>query len=362
MNSIFRSTLSSFLVYLLVLMSLKPAYAQVNNAEFVENFSDVADIIGLPEAGASSRELNPGLKTQGITYKVHVVGNVSNPGSYSVSSTDRLFTLLKSSSNLPYSMGSLRKIEIRRNGVVKRTVDLLRYTLDGDLKQNPYLNRGDVIYVPLKGPLVRVMGSVKKPGVYELLNDELNLRSLLSLAGGANTHTSKGDPIQVIRYVNGEKKILKTSSMNSVDLGHFKLLAGDIVFVPHFLVKDKAFDYNFLSIPGNEKPEYPSFRKSIHVLGGVKAPQLYPYNPFFDVDDYIRDAGGFTRHAKKNKVTVLQFDGNKLPAGKVASLNPGDTIIIPEKYLSPENWLVLILGISSSILGITSAIVSINAQ
>ena len=116
--------------------------------------------------------------------QVYVTGEARRPGVYTVSSLSTLVNALFASGG-PSVEGSLRGIEVRRNGSVVTRFDLYRLLIDGDKSKDVKLLDGDVIFIPPVGAQAAVTGSVRNPGIYELRSGE-TLGQLLADAGGAS--------------------------------------------------------------------------------------------------------------------------------------------------------------------------------
>jgi polysaccharide export outer membrane protein len=99
--------------------------------------------------------------------QIYVVGNARQPGSYTVSSLSTLVNALFFSGG-PSEQGSMRRIELRRNGKVVTIFDLYDLLVYGDKSHDAPLLPGDVIYIPPVGPEVAVAGSIHVPAIYEL--------------------------------------------------------------------------------------------------------------------------------------------------------------------------------------------------
>ena len=117
--------------------------------------------------------------------QIYVSGQARRPGVYTVSSLSTLVDALFSSGG-PSVEGSLRAIELRRNGAVVTRFDLYDLLIRGDKTKDARLLPGDVIYIPPVGSQAAVFGSVRNPGIYELLPQE-SLGSALTDAGGLST-------------------------------------------------------------------------------------------------------------------------------------------------------------------------------
>jgi protein involved in polysaccharide export with SLBB domain len=116
--------------------------------------------------------------------QVFVVGQVRRPGSYTISSLSTLINALFASGG-PTAQGSLRHVQLKRQGQVVASFDLYDLLLRGDKSKDVPLLPGDVIFVPTVGPQVALTGSVRHPAIYEL-GDAATLGQLLADAGGVS--------------------------------------------------------------------------------------------------------------------------------------------------------------------------------
>lgn len=116
------------------------------------------------------------------TVRVFVAGEAELPGSYPVSGLATMTTALFASGGVK-PIGSLRNIQLRRQGQLVRTLDLYDFLTRGDLSGDAKLLPGDVIFIPPVGPTVTVDGEVRRPAIYEL-RDESSVSDVLRIAGG----------------------------------------------------------------------------------------------------------------------------------------------------------------------------------
>jgi protein involved in polysaccharide export with SLBB domain len=100
--------------------------------------------------------------------QIYVTGEARRPGVYTVSSFSTLVDALFTSGG-PSVQGSMRDVELRRGGTVTATFDLYRLLISGDKSKDTKLQSGDVIFIPSVGPQAAVLGSVRRPAIYELL-------------------------------------------------------------------------------------------------------------------------------------------------------------------------------------------------
>jgi protein involved in polysaccharide export with SLBB domain len=118
--------------------------------------------------------------TRGI--RVFVFGEARNPGSYTISGLGTITSALFAAGGVR-PIGSLRKVELKRNGQVVRTFDLYDMLIRGDTTDDAKLLPGDVVFIPPVGPVVSVDGEVRRPAIYESLG-ETTVQQIIELAGG----------------------------------------------------------------------------------------------------------------------------------------------------------------------------------
>ncbi len=123
--------------------------------------------------------------------RVFVMGEVTQPGSYTVSSLATLTSALYASGGIK-PIGSLRDIQLKRQGAVVRHLDLYDLLLRGDTSEDTKVLSGDVIFVPPVGNTVAIDGEVRRPAIYEL-RGETTVAEAVRLAGGvtAEADTSR---------------------------------------------------------------------------------------------------------------------------------------------------------------------------
>ena len=114
--------------------------------------------------------------------RVFVLGEAEKPGSYTVSGLSTMTNALFVSGGVK-KIGSLRNIELKRNGRLVTTLDLYDLLLHGDTSGDRQLLPGDVIFIPPIGNTAAVDGAVRRPAIYEL-KGEKTVAQVIDLAGG----------------------------------------------------------------------------------------------------------------------------------------------------------------------------------
>ena len=160
--------------------------------------------------------------------RVFVLGDARNPGAYTVSSLSTITNALFVSGGISKT-GSLRSVQLKRNGKVISDLDLYNLLLKGDSSKDVRLQPGDVIFIPPVGQLVGIKGEVRRPALYELKNQQ-SLSDLLTLAGGF-TADAYPKQAQLQRVDDSFNLILKDLDLSDQKDKKLNLKAGDILTV-----------------------------------------------------------------------------------------------------------------------------------
>ena len=113
--------------------------------------------------------------------RIQVLGEVAQPGAYTVSPSATLFSSLYYF-NGPTTLGSLRDIRLIRAGKEIASIDFYDYLLTGKTPEDQKLQLDDVIFIPKRMQTVAIEGEINRPGIYELKPKE-SLSDLISMAG-----------------------------------------------------------------------------------------------------------------------------------------------------------------------------------
>jgi polysaccharide biosynthesis/export protein len=136
--------------------------------------------------------------------QIFVTGDVLRPGSYRISSAGTALTALYAARG-PSDNGSLRSVLVRRGGAAVDTLDVYDYLLNGNTAHDVRLNNSDLVFVPIHGPRVRVVGEVARPATYEVRPNE-TLADALRFAGGF-TATAARRRVQIERIVPPSQRV-----------------------------------------------------------------------------------------------------------------------------------------------------------
>lgn len=195
--------------------------------------------------------------------RVFVLGDAERPGSYTVSGLSTVTNALFVSGGVK-TIGSLRRVELKRGGKTLTTLDLYDLLLKGDTSGDARLLPGDVIFIPPVGPTVSIAGEVRRPAIYEL-KDEATVAELIGLAGGL---TSNADPtLATIERVDDSRQRITLDVSLTSEAGRTTLLrSGDVLRV---------------------RAIRPQLENSVSLVGHVYRPGQYQFRPNMKLLDLI---------------------------------------------------------------------------
>jgi protein involved in polysaccharide export with SLBB domain len=204
--------------------------------------------------------------------QVFVIGKVAHPGLYTVSALSHVSNALEAAGGIA-KMGSLRRIELRRDNRLAGKIDLYDMLLRGDTSADVRINPRDVIFVPVIGPVVAIAGDIKSPGIYEL-NRGRRLSDVLRMAGGV-TAFGYSQRVQVQRVQEHAKRVALDVNLARASAAGFAIEDGDLVKV-------------FTVLPFE--------RNTTVAKGNFNAPGTYEWRPGMRIADLVADAQGPADH------------------------------------------------------------------
>jgi protein involved in polysaccharide export with SLBB domain len=228
------------------------------------------------------------------TIQVVLVGEVYRPGTLTVNSLATLTTALFNSGGVS-EIGSLRNIQLKRNGKVVTTFDFYQLIVFGDNSSDMRLQQGDVIFVPTIKNVVSIDGKVRRPGIYEMLPGD-TFDDLLTLSGGALPNADISS-IQLVRNSVAEGLQITSIDTSENTLRRKRLKNGDYVSVSEAKLE---------------------FTNAVRIVGAVNLPELVSITQHKTLSSLVTEKnilnntdmgyGLLLRTEKLNGVTkILQF-------------------------------------------------------
>jgi len=162
------------------------------------------------------------------TIRVFVLGEARQTGSYTVSGLATMTTALFAAGGVN-PIGSLRDIQLQRQGQLVRRLDLYDLLIRGDTSDDSRLLPGDVIFIPPVGSTVSIYGEVKRPAIYEL-RGEASVADLARMAGGL-TPEADAARSSLTRVDADSRRVVLNVNLNQAAAGNQPLRNGDVLRV-----------------------------------------------------------------------------------------------------------------------------------
>lgn len=250
------------------------------------------------------------------TIQVNVMGEVYQPGTYALSAFSTVFHALYSAGGVS-EIGSLRNIQVVRNGKTIAHVDIYDFIMQGKTKDDISLQEGDVIIVSPYEALVKIEGNVKRPMKYEMKSNE-TVATLLKYAGNF-TSDAYTRSMKLVRQNGKEYQIFTVDDM---DYTVFQLKDGDVITAEAILNR---------------------FENKLEIKGAVYRPGIYQFGGDLNTvkqlvekaDGVMADAflGRAVLHRQREDLTreIIQVDMKGILNGTKPdiALKRNDVLYIP---------------------------------
>ncbi|MDE6556097.1 MAG: SLBB domain-containing protein [Duncaniella sp.] len=301
-------------------MTIQEANKHIKNA-FAHKYAGVSD---------AETEIQTTLG-QVRTIQVDLMGEVATPGTFRMSPFSSVFHALYRAGGIN-DIGSLRNIQVLRNGRKIAGIDIYKYLFEGKTDGNIRLQEGDVIIVPPYDQLVSIDGNVKRPMFYEIKPGE-TIKDIIDYAGGF-TGDAYTEMIRVARQSGTENELY---NIDQADFASYKLKDGDILSVGTILDR---------------------YANRVELKGSVYRPGMFAISDDLStVGQLIRKADGLTEDAYTDRVLLyregpdLQLEMMALDLGKILAgtapdvkLKRNDVLVISSIHELEERGAVTIKG------------------
>lgn len=315
---------------------------------------------------------------------VYILGEVGKPGRYPLSANMRVADLIRIGGGLKPSADTqtadLTKYQWSNpsNLTGQHEVIALSAALAGDPNSNAPLHNGDVLTIRQLpgwndlGASITLKGEVKNPGTYGIRPGE-RLSSVLERAGGfqANAYPygavlqreqvreleSKAQAeiitrmrdaqtsLELLPENDAKQKEAKAIALQQAQSNIEQLSASPVV--GRVAIRISSQINRWKNTPADIEvragdvlivPKRPSY---IMVTGQVFNPTAVSFRPGKSAKWYLGQSGGPTQLANKKAIFVIRADGSVVGARSSlwtgeslsATLQPGDTVVVPEKAL-----------------------------
>ena len=218
------------------------------------------------------------------TIQVDIMGEVATPGTFQLSPFSSVFHALYRAGGIN-DIGTLRNIQVLRNGKKVAGIDIYDYLFKGKTDKNIRLQEGDVIIVPPYEQLVSIDGNVKRPMFYEIKPNE-TIQSILDYAGGFTGDAYSG-MVRLSRQDGTENQLF---NIERDEFASYKLKDGDVLTIGTILDR---------------------YANRVDLEGAVYRPGMYALNKNVStLGDLIRLAEGVTDDAYTDRILIYREGPN----------------------------------------------------
>lgn len=270
---------------LLWLLIVTVVYSQstTKDQQSLLNFSGISVTIGgsFPLTGSF-----PALMTERVDQFVTRIYNEAVARATTNAQDERMLENLKKD----ISQYSLRGIKLKRNSGEEIILDLEKFRLYGDFKNNPYLKNDDVLIFPsydMDKNFFTIHGAVNRSGKYTFVDGD-KLSDAIELARGINPAYENVNNVEIKRLSYDG---LNQETINVDVTGNFNLKRGDQIVI--LANETQRKDFYVLMLGEVNQPGYIPITKNTSKLGEV-----------------MKSVKGFTGNASLKRSRI--FRGNSI--------------------------------------------------
>lgn len=263
--------------------------------------------------------------TQVRQVRVHVYGEVKSPGSFIGTALDRISHFIEQAEGST-QWADENRVELRRADGRLELLDLSRVYQKGELAQNPFVQGGDVIYVPriaLSGKTVIVEGEVELPGPHQFAQDETVQDFLYRIK--ALDRASDLNAIYLVRknqvpaHLSFFERAVPSDNHASASPKEHKTGTNGLAYLAAQTQRLEDGDRILIT----------RIKEYVYVHGAVQNPGSFPFVVGYKAADYVGLAGGTAEMASLNGIKTLHVATGKTEKGATREVQRGDTILVP---------------------------------
>lgn len=213
------------------------------------------------------------------TIKVHILGEVRLPGTFTLSAFSTVFNALYAAGG-PNDNGTMRAIKVVRNNQPIAEIDVYDLLINGTANLDLQLQDQDVILVAPFLARATVSGEVKRPLTFELKPED-TLEDLLDYAGGFTDLAFK-DRISISRITGNQRSV---SDVYAGQFGVFLLKGGDEIQVGKILNR---------------------FSNRVQIKGAIFRPGTFALEDGLTLGKLIQKAEGLKGDAYTQRASILR--------------------------------------------------------
>jgi protein involved in polysaccharide export with SLBB domain len=214
---------------------------------------------------------------------VSIAGEVQVPGTYTIPSLASVYNVMYLAGG-PNETGSFRKIQVIRNNEIIAKIDLYDFLMGGVSKNNIRLEDDDIIFINEYVSRIKVDGEVKRPAIYEAIENE-SIDNLISYAGGFSEQ-AYSEKLKVVRNTSSQKKVLDIAKS---EYSQTAVQNGDEIMVDKVLSR---------------------FENRVSIKGAVYREGNYELDEGMLLSDLIQKAEGLREDAYMWQASIYRLQNN----------------------------------------------------
>ena len=263
-------------------------------------------------------------------------GQINNPGINLIHPFSDIFSAIVQAGGIEKE-GSLRKVQLIRNGEIVSTIDFYSFFIDGkDNFSTIRILDGDVVHIPVVSNRVEISGEVHNTGFFELINGE-SLEDLITYTGGFTANASSVALLDIILPITeriSDDYARRSKTVFVEEFSNTNLYNGDSVTITSIgSVETKVEIFGQVKFPGSY-PSTSNLKAVLDIAGGFDDP-LYRKS--------IRDDEIMILRKDENQFYGLEFQTSYEKSDQFELISE-DKIFVYEDYKYNNNFTITISG------------------
>lgn len=213
------------------------------------------------------------------TIKVHILGEVRLPGTFTLSAFSTVFNALYAAGG-PNANGTMRAIKLVRNNKTIAEIDVYELLIKGTADLEMQLQDQDVILVSPFLARAKIKGEVKRPMTFEIAPED-TFEDLLEYAGGFTDEAFK-DRVAISR-ITGNQRSVSDVYQNQFNL--FLLKGGDEITVQRILNR---------------------YSNRVQIKGAVYREGIFALSEGLTLSQLVKNAEGLRGDAYTSQASILR--------------------------------------------------------
>jgi protein involved in polysaccharide export with SLBB domain len=311
---------------------------------------------------------------------VFIEGEVKRPGVYDLYDGMTVEDLI-------FMAGSFKRSAFRPGAEIARVdstgrVEIIYINLRNPAERKTLVKEDDQLYIRRipdwkENRTVVIEGEVTYPGEYTIMRKDETLYNLLTRCGG---FTERAFPKGLIlerssiednlRRLKIDKLVERSQPIVEDSLGNFRregIFEYDSAGMNRIVIDVEAMmnsdgTVGNITLEPNDSIFVPAVPSGVSVMGAVGSNGTIQFMDNKKVSEYIKRAGGFTRHADKGEVRLIRASGVVYSGGNALGkkVELGDLVVVPTKIEKKSNWLRGLTTTASAITGILTTALLIS--